>query len=54
LGHSRAAAAGWFAAEVDLTSLASSARSMVVLDATEIMEIDPIRRRAADLGTRQV
>jgi hypothetical protein len=45
--------AGWFAAEIDVISRFSSARSTVwPRGATEIMEIDRIRRRAADRGTR--
>jgi hypothetical protein len=43
------------AAEIARTSLASSARSTLDLGlATEIMDIDPTRRRAAARGTRQV
>jgi hypothetical protein len=54
LGHCRNTAAGWFAAEIDSISLASSARSTDLGVATENIEIDRNRRRAADLGTRQV
>jgi hypothetical protein len=54
LGQCRSASAGWFPAEIDLTSRASSPRSMLVRVATDIMEIDLMRLRAADLGTCQV
>jgi hypothetical protein len=42
------------AAEAESISRASSPRSIVVRDATEIIEIDLMRRRAAHFGTRQV
>jgi len=53
-GHCRNVSANWFSAEIELISLASSARSMLLREAVEIMEIGRIRCRAADLGTRQV
>jgi hypothetical protein len=42
------------AAEADWTFRVSSPRSMVVRDATEIIETDRTRRCAAHLGTRQM
>jgi hypothetical protein len=58
LGQYWNASADWFCAEIDLISLDSSARSMGLpaLPPGAIMnvEIDLNRRRAADLGTRQV
>jgi hypothetical protein len=39
---------------MELTSRSSSARSILVGDAVEIIEIDRIRFRAADRGTRQL
>jgi hypothetical protein len=54
-GQCRSVSAGEFPAEIDLISLANSARSTLLpAGATENAEIDPTRRRAADLVTRQV
>jgi hypothetical protein len=46
--------AGWLAAAAESTVRVSSPLSMVVRDATEIIEIDRTRRCAAHLGTRQL
>jgi hypothetical protein len=54
LGQRRNASVDLLAAEANATSRANSPRSMVVRDATENMEIDLIRFRAAHGGTRQV
>jgi len=53
-GQRRYTSAGWLAAEIDAFSRFISARSRLDRPATEIMLIDETRRRAADLGTRQV
>jgi len=53
-GHCRNVSARRFSAEIELISLASSARLTPLRETVEIMEIDRIRCRAADLGTRQV
>ena len=56
LGHCRYNSAGSLLAEIELISLANSARSTLTLlgAVTEIPEIDRTRRRAADRGTRHV
>ena len=52
-GQCRSCSAGWLPAEIDVTSRLSSARSTVrPPGAAENMEIDRVRRRAADRGTR--
>jgi hypothetical protein len=53
-GQCRYTSAGWLPAAINAFSRSSSARSSLDGPATEIMLIDVTRRRAADLGTRQL
>jgi ABC-type glutathione transport system ATPase component len=53
-GQCRYTSAGWLPAAIAAFSRSISARSRLDRPATEIMLIDVTRRRAADLGTRQV